>query len=95
MSSKLKAALLAVPLLAACDTIDPASESADPGFGEAVKYNAAMQTVNPEPQYDADDALPGDSGARAADATKRYRSGAVKATQSQGTSAAGGGSGPR
>ena len=97
MSSKLTAALLVVPLLAACDTIDPVSESADPGFGEAVKYNAAMQTVNPEPQYGPDDAVPGDSGARAADATKRYRSGAVKATESQSASGSGsgGGSGPR
>lgn len=95
MSSKLIAALLVVPLLAACDTIDPVSESADPGFGEAVKYNAAVQTVNPEPQYGVDDALPGASGARAADASKRYRTDQVKQTESQGTAASGGGSGPR
>ena len=97
MSSKLTAVLLVLPLLAACDTLDPVSESADPGFGEAVKYNAAMQTVNPEPQYGADDALPGENGARAADATKRYRSGTVKATESQSASgsSSAGGSGPR
>ena len=96
MSFRLTAVLLAVPLLAACETIDPVSESKDPGFGETVKYNAAVQTVNPEPVYAADGALPGQSGQRATDATKRYRAGQVKQTESQGTSSStsgGGGSG--
>jgi hypothetical protein len=91
MSSKLIAVLVVVPLLAACDTIHPVSESKDPGFGETVKYNAAVQTINPDPVYGPEDALPGENGARAAEATKRYRTGQVKETESQGTSAGSGG----
>jgi hypothetical protein len=94
MSSKLTAALLVLPLLAACEGIDPVSESADPGFGEAVKYNAAIQTVNPDPVYDASDAVPGQNGQRGADATKRDRSGQVKEVERDGTGSASGG-GPR
>lgn len=93
MFSKMIAILLACPLLAACETVDPQSESRDPGFSEAVKYNAAVQTINPEPAYAAGDALPGENGDRAAQATKRYRSGQVKQTESQGTAT--GSSGPR
>jgi len=69
----------------------------DAGFGEAVKYDMAVQTVNPEPQYPADGAQPGDSGEHAADATKRYRDGnvtdvkAIKSTQGTGGSGGGGG----
>jgi hypothetical protein len=96
MSSKLTVVLLAVPFLAACETVHPVSESTDPGFGEAVKYNAAVQTLNPEPVYAAGGALPGQNGQRAAEATKRYRSGQVKQVEAQGTGASsGGGSGPR
>ena len=94
MSSRRITVLLAASLIAGCETIDPVSQSTDPGFGEAVKYNAAVQTINPEPVYAAGSELPGGSGQRGADATKRYRSGQVKQTESQGTSAgSGGGSG--
>ena len=93
MSFKRMTVLLAVPLLAGCETIHPVSESKDPGFGETIKYNAAVQTVNPEPVYAAGSELPGQNGERAADSTKRYRSGTVKETQSQGTSAGSGGAG--
>ena len=92
MSFKLTAALLALPLLAACESLDPQTQSMDPGFGESVKYNAAVQTVNPEPEYAAGDALPGENGERAAEATERYRKGAVKAVES---TSPGGGGGPR
>lgn len=91
MSSKRISALLAASLLAGCETIDPVSESTDPGFGESVKYNAAIQTVNPEPVYAAGGALPGQNGQRGAEATKRYRAGQVKETEAQGTSASSGG----
>jgi hypothetical protein len=97
MSFKRIAVLLAAPLLiAGCETVDPVSESHDPGFGEAVKFNAAVQTVNPEPVYAAGGELPGGSGQRGTDATKRYRSGQVKETQSEGTSGGrgAGGGGP-
>ena len=93
MSSRRISVLLAVPLLVGCETIHPVSESTDPGFGETVKYNAFVQTVNPEPVYAADGALPGQNGQRASDATKRYRSGQVKQLESQGTSGGSGGGG--
>ena len=93
MSSKRISVLLAASLLAGCETIDPVSGSTDPGFGETVKYNAAVQTVNPEPVYAAGSALPGQDGQPGAEATKRYRSDKVKPIESQGTSAGSGGPG--
>ena len=50
----------------------------DPGMGEAVKYNQAIQTVNPDPVYPPSAARPGDSGTTAAAAAERYRKGTVK-----------------
>ena len=50
----------------------------DPGMGEAVKYDQAIQTVNPDPVYPPSAARPGDNGAKAAAAAQRYRLGAVK-----------------
>jgi len=52
MSSKLL--VLAVPavfLLASCDTVNQSTGAMAPGFGEAVKYDNAIQTINPEPVY--------------------------------------------
>ena len=68
----------------------------DAGLGEAVKYNMAVQTVNPEPQYPADGAQPGDSGEHGAKATERYRKGEVteiKRINTQRASGSGGGGG--
>ena len=100
MSSKrLLAAPLTLVLLAGCDTVHPQTLSTDPGFGEAVKYNAAIQTIDPDPVYDENDSKPGDSGAKGAAAVKRYRTDAVKEVETLGTSAGqattGSGSGPR
>jgi len=100
MSSRLLiAAPAALILLSGCETIHPVSQSADPGFGEAVKWNAAVQTINPDPVYGPDGAQPGDSAEKAAEAVKRYRTDAVKDVQVQTTtsqqSGSGGGSGPR
>ena len=78
MSSRLLIAPLAIALLAGCNTIDPVSGSVDPGFGEAVKYNAAIQTIDPAPVYTELDEQPGSSGAKGAEAVKRYRTDAVK-----------------
>jgi hypothetical protein len=50
----------------------------DPGVGEAARYNAAVQIINPDPVYPAGAALPGDSGVKGAAAVKRYRSDSVK-----------------
>ena len=59
------AALVTLP---ACTT--------DPGFGDAVRTNIALHTINPDPQYPPD-ALEADSGARAGLAQRRYRTGTV------------------
>ena len=78
--------------LSACDTVYPVSQSTDPGFGEAVKYDMAIQVIDPDPVYTAEDAQPGDTGQKGAEASKRYRSGQVKEVEQQATA---GGSGPR
>ena len=52
--------------------------SPDPGFGEAAKYNAAAQTIDPDPVYAEGGSQPGDSGAKGTAAVKRYRTDAVK-----------------
>ena len=62
----------------------------DPGFGEAVRYDLAVQTIDPDPQYPAEGAKPGDNGEHGQKATERYRKGTTKKPSSQGT---GGGSG--
>lgn len=84
-------AIAAVAALAGCSTAPIGNE--DPFFGEAVKYNAAIQTINPDPVYAADAAKPGDNGDKGADAVKRYRSDQVKEVQTMQTttSASGGG----
>ena len=63
----------------------------DPGLGEALRYDMAIQTVNPDPVYPEGGAQPGDSGEHGADAVKAYREGKTKPVQSQSTSSGGGG----
>ena len=71
----------------------------DPGLGEAYRYDMALQTIDPDPVYPEDGAKPGDSGAVAAEASKRYRTNKIKpvetisSTSSSGTGS-GSGSGP-
>ena len=65
--------------------------SVDPGFGEAVRYDMAVQTVDPDPQYPADSLQPGYHGEKAQKATERYRKGTTKALKKD--SAGGGGAG--
>lgn len=92
MSSKLTIAIGGIALfgLGGCAAVDP-------GMGEALKYDMAAQTIDPDPTYGPDDAKPGDSGEHGADAAKRYRDGAVKEVQQIRTSntSSGGGSGPQ
>lgn len=74
----------------------------DPGFGEAQRYDMAIQTIDPDPQYPADGAKPGDDGNHGQKATERYRKGTTKPVRQQsigggsggGASGAGGGSTP-
>ena len=100
MSSRLLQAASAVLALSACDTVYPTSQSIDPGLGEAVKYDMAIQTIDPDPVYTAEDAQPGDNGEKGSEAVKRYRKDQVKAVETQATTGssgggASGGSGPR
>ena len=53
--------------------VDPVSQSTDPAFGESVKYNTALQTIDPDPVYPADSAQPGDQGDKAQAAVERLR----------------------
>ena len=95
MSSKLLVASpLAVVLLSGClANMNQNPISPDPGFGDAAKYNAAVQTIDPDPVYAEGGSQPGDSGAKGAAAVKRYRTDAVKQVEATQTTA--GGSGPR
>lgn len=102
MSSKLLIAVAGVALLSACQTGPlPQAGSLDAAWGEASKYNAAVQTINPEPVYTAQDAQPGGNGETMANAVKRYRTDKVKQTEparttsSQAGGSGGGSSGPR
>ena len=92
MSSKVfsKARLIGCALaslaLAGCAAVDP-------GMGEAMKYNALAQTVNPDPVYGPDGAQPGDSGNLGQKASERYRKDAVKAVVRESTQSGSGGGG--
>lgn len=85
--------------LAGCNTANTHIGDEDPGMGEAVKYNAAIQTINPAPVYPASTAHAGQNGDKGAQAVKRYRTDTVKAVQAtqttSGSAGAGGGSGPQ
>lgn len=99
MSSKLlAAAAFGAFLIAGCTTRSgDLALSSDPNFGEAHRYNAAIQTINPAPVYTAEDAQPGDHGEHGSEAVERYRTGNVKNVEQIRTSSggAGGGSGPQ
>jgi type IV pilus biogenesis protein CpaD/CtpE len=72
-----------------------ACASVDPGLGEALRYDMAIQTVNPDPVYPEDGAQPGDNGEKGVNAVKAYRKGETKALKVQTTSSVGGGGGPQ
>ena len=92
---------LAATALAACSHVDERTGSVDRHFGEAAAWNKEAQVIDPDPVYDDAGAKPGDSGAVAAAASKRYRTDAVKQPQREQTtsgstgSSGGGGSGPQ
>lgn len=62
----------------------------DPGFGEALRYDMAVQTIDPDPQYPADALQPGYHGEKAQKATDRYRKGATKPVRAQSSSSGSG-----
>ena len=63
----------------------------DPGFGEAVRYDMAVQTVDPDPQYPEGSAQPGADGEKGQKAHERYRKGQTKALREERSTSAGGG----
>jgi hypothetical protein len=69
--------MAAAMILVGCDTVHP-NHSLDPGFGETMRYNAALQTIDPDPKVVAGAAMPGDNGAVGAEAAKRYRTDKTK-----------------
>jgi type IV pilus biogenesis protein CpaD/CtpE len=79
MSSKHVLIAGAAMTLAGCSTVNKNIGQEDVAFGEAVKYNAAAQVINPDPVYAENGAKPGDSGTQGASAVKRYRTDAVNA----------------
>jgi len=103
MSFRLLAATAALAMLSGCAALHqppPQAGSLDSGLGEATKYNVAVQTIDPDPVYTAEDAQPGDHGEKGANAVKRYRTDQVKDTEPASTTSrrrggGGGGSGPR
>ena len=94
MSSKVLCAILPIFVVAGCNTTKNIGQE-DPALGEAVKYDAAVQTVNPDPVYPAGAAQPGDSGVKGAAAVKRYRTDAVKQIEVMQTTSGTGGGTPR
>jgi hypothetical protein len=103
-----KLGLLAVPaslILCACNTMNTHIGDEDPLVGEAVKYNAAAQTINPAPVYAEGSAEPGSNGAKGQAAVERYRTDKVNERHRKEsritsgalstTSGVGGGSGPQ
>lgn len=89
MSSKHARTLLPLAsfvALAGCNTMNSHIGDEDPGMGEAVKYNAALQTLNPIPVYPVAAAQPGDNGDKGAHAVKRYRTDTVKPVETYTTS---------
>ena len=86
MSSRLLGAIGVCLLAAGCAPVDP-------GMGEAIKYDMLAQTVNPDPVYPANGALPGGSGDHGVKASERYRKGTVKAIERERTGSSSGGGG--
>jgi len=98
MSSKRVISLLLASgafALAGCNTANSHIGDEDPFMGEAVKYNAAIQTINPTPVYPAAAAQPGDLGAKGTEAVKRYRTDKVKQIETMETTGGTSGGGSR
>ena len=95
-SSRLWIAAFASLALGACNTAQTHIGDEDPGLGEALKYDAAIQTINPAPVYTANSTQPGSNGDKGASAVKRYRTDKVKPVETMQTTtgtSGGGGSG--
>jgi hypothetical protein len=88
MAMRFKALMLGSSALAAT-----ACAPVDPGFGEAVRYDTAIQTIDPDPQYPEGSAQPGASGVKGQKAHERYRKGETKTLREERSTSSGGGPG--
>jgi predicted small secreted protein len=79
--------------LAGCNTANTHIGDESAVLGEAIKYDQAIQTINPTPVYSAEGAQPGDNGDKGATAVQHYRKGAVKDVQVMSTQSGSGGGG--
>jgi hypothetical protein len=97
MSSKrIWIAAIGCAALAACNTAQTHIGDEDAALGETVRYNAAVQIINPAPVYAANAAQPGSNGDVGAKAVERYRTDKVKQVETmETTTGAGSSSGPR
>ena len=100
MSSKrLLITAAACASLGGCSTVYSHIGDEDVAFGEAVKYDQAIQVINPAPVYAADAAQPGSNGEVGHKAVERYRTDKVKQVEqmqtTSGTTGGGSSSGPR
>lgn len=93
MKTSLMLAALAAIALSACSGQDEGGlhAASDTGFGNAVRTNIAVQTVNPNAPEDG--ATVSASGERAAIATDRYGKDKVKPPEDPATSQSSGGGG--
>ena len=78
-------------VLAAASLAAAACTPVDAGFGEATRYDMAIQTIDPDPVYPEGSAEPGSHGEKAAKATERYRKGTTIPVVTMTTSSGGGG----
>ena len=93
MFSKARMTAIAGALaLAACNTPHKNIGSPDPGFGEVIKHNAAVQIIDPDPVYRAEGSQPGDQGEKGTQASRRYRTDQVKQIEQTTTTASASGS---
>ena len=65
--------------VAGCNTVNKNIGTQAPLLGEAVAYNAAVQTINPDPVYPENAAEPGSMGSHGVAAVRRYRNDEVSA----------------
>ncbi|WP_114227766.1 MULTISPECIES: hypothetical protein [Sphingomonas] len=93
MTSKARLALLLAPLMLAGCSTSPEAPHLGADFGEAVKYNAAIQVNDPDPVYPASAVQAGARGDMGAAAVKRLRTDKVKEPQTDSTQSSGGSSG--
>jgi len=92
-SKRLFFAAIACASLGACGTVYSHYGDEDAGLGEAVKYDQAIQVINPAPVYAANSTQPGSSGDVGQKAVERYRTDKVKPVEMMQTTGGSGGGG--